>query len=207
VIRVLVGARSTSVRAALESMVRSSLLLEFAGTIDPYHLSSSRLTLSELSGDVMLIAVVDPNDNDWPALADLPIPVLLLLDSADSVLVSSALRSGIRGTISWDATPQEIEGAVHAVNAGLVVTTPASLAALLPVAQPLAEDFAEPLSDRELEVLDLLAEGLSNKLIAHRLSISEHTVKTHVASIFAKLGTSSRTEAVSQAIRRGLVML
>jgi DNA-binding NarL/FixJ family response regulator len=96
---------------------------------------------------------------------------------------------------------------VHAVNAGLVVTTPESLAELLPDAQPFAEQLAEPLSEREVEVLDLLAEGLSNKLIAHRLSISEHTVKTHIASIFAKLGASNRTEAVSQAIRRGLVML
>ena len=72
---------------------------------------------------------------------------------------------------------------------------------------PFGEELAEPLSARELEVLELVAEGLSNKLIAHGLNISEHTVKTHVASIFAKLGASSRTEAVSQAIRRGLVML
>jgi len=84
---------------------------------------------------------------------------------------------------------------------------PASLAELLPEQQPVADELAQPLSDRELEVLDRVAEGLSNKLIAHRLNISEHTVKTHVASIFAKLGASSRTEAVSQAIRRGLVML
>ena len=88
-----------------------------------------------------------------------------------------------------------------------MVTTPASLVELLPDAQPSAEELAEPLSDRELEVMGLLVEGLSNKLIAHRLSISEHTVKTHVASIFAKLGASSWTEAVSQAIRRGLVRL
>jgi DNA-binding NarL/FixJ family response regulator len=96
---------------------------------------------------------------------------------------------------------------VHAVNAGLAVTTPASLSDLLPDAPPFAAELAEPLSERELEVLDLMAEGLSNKLIAHHLSISEHTVKTHIASIFTKLGASNRTEAVSQAIRRGLVML
>ena len=96
---------------------------------------------------------------------------------------------------------------MHALNSGLVVTTPASLSDLLPNAPPFAAELAEPLSERELEVLDLLAEGLSNKLIAHRLTISEHTVKTHIASILAKLGASNRTEAVSQAIRRGLVML
>jgi DNA-binding NarL/FixJ family response regulator len=130
-------------------------------------------------------------------LVDLPIPVILFANTADSSLVSLALRSGVRGVISFDATPDEIEAAVHAVDAGLVVLAE----------PPIAQELAEPLTERELELLDLLAEGISNKLIAHRLSISEHTVKTHVASIFAKLGVSSRTEAVSQAIRRGLVML
>jgi DNA-binding NarL/FixJ family response regulator len=156
---------------------------------------------------VLLIGLGDPRDTDWTALADLPIPVVLLLDFGDAALVPSALRAGIRGAISSDATTEEIEGAIHAVNAGLVVTTPALLADALPSPPAFGEGFADPLSDRELEVLDRLAEGLSNKLIAHRLSISEHTVKTHVASILAKLGASSRTEAVSQAIRRGLVML
>jgi DNA-binding NarL/FixJ family response regulator len=130
-------------------------------------------------------------------LVDLPIPVILFANTADSSLVSLALRSGVRGVLSFDATPEEIEAAVHAVDAGLVVLAE----------PPIAQELAEPLTERELELLDLLAEGISNKLIAHRLSISEHTVKTHVASIFAKLGVSSRTEAVSQAIRRGLVML
>jgi len=198
VIRVLVAARSILV----ENAIRSSTSIEFAGRANP-----DQLTSSELSGDVLVMEVSNGDDHDWSALADLPIPVVLLLDLADSAPISSALRAGIRGVISWDATPQELEAAVHAVFAGLVVTTQTSLAELLPDTQPLAEELAEPLSGREMEVLDRLAEGLSNKLIAHHLNISEHTVKTHVASIFAKLGASSRTEAVSQAIRRGLVML
>jgi NarL family two-component system response regulator YdfI len=197
VIRVLLSSRSSHV----ENSIRSIPSLEFAGTIDPDHLPT------ELAGDVLLIEATNASDHDWPALADLPIPVVLLSDPADSALISLALRAGMRGAISWDATPQEIESAVHAVNAGLVVMTPGSIAELFHNPQEFAEQLAEPLSGRELQVLDLLAEGLSNKLLAHRLNISEHTVKTHVASIFAKLGASSRTEAVSQAIRRGLVML
>ena len=200
-IRISVAARSDSVRAALESAIRSSPLLEFAEAVDPTQFSPS-----ELSGDVLLIESEERTDHDWPALADLPIPVLLLLDSRDSNLPITALRSGIRGAISSDATPEEIESAVQALHAGLVVIAPPWLPTLLPAA-PMAGELAEPLSGRELEVLDLMAEGFSNKLIAHRLHISEHTVKTHVASIFGKLGTSSRTEAVSQAIRRGMVML
>jgi DNA-binding NarL/FixJ family response regulator len=68
-------------------------------------------------------------------------------------------------------------------------------------------ELPEPLTTREHEVLQLLAEGLSNKLVARRLRISEHTVKFHVSSIYAKLGATNRTEAVSHAARRGLVTL
>jgi two-component system, NarL family, response regulator YdfI len=198
VIRVFLASRSGQV----EHAIRSSASIELVGTIDPAHVSAS-----DLSGDVLLIEVEDSSDHDWRALAELPLPILLLLDTSNAGSLTSAFRAGIRGAIPSDATPHEIEGAVQAVNAGLIVATPALFAELLPETQFFAQDLAEPLSGRELEVLDLLAEGLSNKLIAHRLNISEHTVKTHVASIFAKLGSSSRTEAVSQAIRRGLVML
>jgi two-component system, NarL family, response regulator YdfI len=189
VIRVLIASRS----AELEDSVRASASLEFAGRVDP------SLTSAEYSGDVLLIELDGAVEHDWHALAELPISVIILVHAPDPAFINSVLRSGVRGAIHSDATPQEIESAVHAVNAGLVVTVPDFL--------PRAEELREPLSDRELEVLDLLSEGLSNKLIAHRLGISEHTVKTHVASIFVKLGATSRTEAVSQAIRRGLVML
>ena len=67
------------------------------------------------------------------------------------------------------------------------------------------EDFDEPLTPREVEVLELLAEGLSNKAIAERLGISDQTVKFHVAAICGKLGAANRTDVVRRAIRRGLV--
>src|SRR5262245_1473636 len=67
--------------------------------------------------------------------------------------------------------------------------------------------FAEPLTAREIQVLELLAEGLSNKRIAERLGISDQTVKFHVASISGKLGASNRTDAVRRAVRRGLISL
>jgi len=69
------------------------------------------------------------------------------------------------------------------------------------------EDFEEPLTPREIEVLELLAEGLPNKTIAARLGISDQTVKFHVAAICGKLGAANRTEAARRAIRRGLVSL
>jgi two-component system, NarL family, response regulator YdfI len=92
----------------------------------------------------------------------------------------------------------------------LLVFHPAEIQMLLPVvtpaSHPLAE-LAEPLTRREREVLQMLAAGLANKEIATRLNISDHTVKFHVASILGKLGATTRTEAVTDGIRRGLVLL
>ncbi len=195
-IRVVVAARSSVVRAGLESVVRSSSSLELAGALDWALINSA-----EFEADVLLMDPGDvlPEQSSQPAV--------LLLDTSDAALVSAALRSGIRGVISREATSEEIESAIQAVHAGLVAITAGSLTELLRDVRPAGDALAEPLSDRELEVLNLIAEGQSNKLIAHSLGISEHTVKTHVASILAKLGAGSRTEAVSQAIRRGLVML
>jgi DNA-binding NarL/FixJ family response regulator len=203
VIRVLVAARSSVVRAGLESVVRASASLELAGVLDTVLLSSA-----EFQAEVLLLEAGDIQPDRLPGLTeDVSMPVVLLLDTSDSTLLNSALRSGVRAVISREATPEEIESAIQAVHAGLIVIAPESLPELLLDVRPVAEALTEPLSDRELEVLDVIAEGLSNKLIAHRLGISEHTVKTHVASILAKLGAASRTEAVSLAIRRGLVML
>jgi DNA-binding NarL/FixJ family response regulator len=203
VIRVAVAARSSVVRAGLESVVRSSSALQLAGALD-----WALVNLTEFEADVLLLDAGDIAPDGFRVLAEgVSERVVLLLESSDSVLVSAALRSGIRGVISREATPEEIESAIQAVNAGLIVITAGSLPELLPEVRPAAQALSEPLSDRELEVLNLIAEGQSNKLIAHSLGISEHTVKTHVASILQKLGAGSRTEAVSQAIRRGLVML
>ncbi len=195
-IRVLVAARSSVVRAGLESVVRSSSSLQLAGALEFALINSS-----DFQADVLLLEADDIQPDE------LSLPVVLLLDISDTALVNSALRSGARAVISREATPEEIESAIQAVNAGLIVIAPESLPDLLQDVRPIADALTEPLSERELEVLDVIAEGLSNKLIAHRLGISEHTVKTHAASIFAKLGAASRTEAVSLAIRRGLVML
>jgi len=201
VIRVLVAARSSVVRAGLESVVRSSTSLQLAGSLDWALINSA-----EFEADVVLMEAGGVPAGGVP-IEEVSQPVVLLADVSDSALVDASLRSGIRGVISREATPEEIESAIQAVNVGLVVIPAGSLPDLLPDLRPPAQALAEPLSDRELEVLNLIAEGQSNKLIAHSLGISEHTVKTHVASILAKLGAASRTEAVSQAIRRGLVML
>lgn len=132
--------------------------------------------------------------------------ILLLSDDDRSVPVLRELAPRGWGVVSPDALPEEIGAAVTAVARGLVVMPRALTEQLLQ--EPAAlEDLSEPLTPREREVLDLLGIGLSNKMIARELHISEHTVKFHVSSIYVKLGVTNRAEAVSQGARRGLISL
>lgn len=119
-------------------------------------------------------------------------------------------------TLSWgvlpaDASVEELIAAVSALYNGLIVIHPhiaASLLARAPVSSiNEGEPLVEPLTAREQEVLQLIGQGLANKMIADRLHISEHTVKFHVSAIYAKLGVASRTEAVRAGARRGLIVL
>jgi DNA-binding NarL/FixJ family response regulator len=127
------------------------------------------------------------------------------------------------GMLPRDASGEEIVAAVGAVASGLVVLdrrAAGNLAAAAAAPSAASRSVAaasgslqalevrgDPLTARELEVLQLLAQGLANKTIAARLHVSEHTAKFHVASIMTKLGAASRTEAVTLAARRGLLIL
>jgi len=135
-------------------------------------------------------------------------PSVVLVDDPRAVWRSEvpAHDERARAILSRDATADEIVAAVVAVAAGLVAVQPHTLATSREFGAPGLGD-GERLSPRESEVLIQLARGAGNKQIAAALTISEHTVKFHLASIFAKLGVSSRTEAVTQGVRRGLIML
>lgn len=118
------------------------------------------------------------------------------------------------GVLGRDASVEEIVAAITAVGSGLLALDRRQAAALWAPQEPVIATGAhapapgdEPLTPREREVLQLLAEGLPNKLIAQRLHVSDHTVKFHVSSIMLKLNAASRTEAVTVAARRGLLIL
>jgi len=124
--------------------------------------------------------------------------------------VNRAMQLGIRGILPADVTPAQLVSALGAVAKGLVVLQPREPALALASSQARNGEPAElfePLTPREKEVLQMLASGLGNKQIAAHLKISEHTAKFHVAAILGKLGASSRTEAVSLGLRRGLILL
>ena len=141
-------------------------------------------------------------------------PVVLLIDTPPGSSPAEWLRRGVRAVLPRDAEPREIHAAIEAVAAGLAVIPASDVAALF--GQPARraarltgqlESPPAPLSPREREILALMAEGLVNKIIAARLGISEHTVKTHVASIFAKLDAETRAEAVAIGARNGVILL
>jgi two-component system, NarL family, response regulator YdfI len=135
--------------------------------------------------------------------------VALLTDEAAPVWVSQALRAGVRGVLRAEVSGQQLRAALDAIAHGLVVLYPSEVFTERKTeATPDGFGIAmEPLTPREKEVLQMLGQGRSNKQIAGGLKISEHTVKFHVASVLGKLGVSTRTEAVSLAMRRGLILL
>ncbi len=137
--------------------------------------------------------------------------ILFLTDNVDSVrpLLNSKVRTW--GVLSTDATEDELAAAIHAVGQGLWVGALGLVEGLLRFQRAGEssgeESLIEPLTAREKEVLQLMAQGLANKQIALSLAISEHTVKFHLSSLYAKLGISSRTEAVRRGIELGLISL
>lgn len=131
-------------------------------------------------------------------------PVVALVD--DQAEGVQALAAGAHGVLLRNATARRIHAALLAAAEGLFVVDEELSETLLTHARGEAA-LLEPLTSRELEVVQLLADGLTNKEIAHRLGISDHTVKFHLNGIMGKLGVETRTEAVVHAARLGIVAL
>jgi DNA-binding NarL/FixJ family response regulator len=180
--RVRIDASSPVVEAGLRALLEQQVGMQMSKS-------------GELADVLLSDRHFDEIDNDPP-----PLPVVLLTDQSPS----SMLRQGARGALPSNASPIEIRAALEAAAAGLLVL-PAQEMDSWPTPGPVLADTG--LTNREREVLRLLAEGVGNKEIAWRLSITEHTVKFHVSSLMSKLNAGSRTEAVTQGIRRGYVAL
>jgi DNA-binding NarL/FixJ family response regulator len=141
------------------------------------------------------------------------LPRVLMLTTFDlDKYAFAALKAGASGFLLKDVPPEELLFAIRAVCSGDSVVAPSTtrrlidqFAALLPSGDPGVSDVLADLTDREREVLTLVAQGLSNAEIAHRLFVSEATVKTHVGRVLAKLGLRDRVQAVVYAYEHGLV--
>ncbi|HJU29449.1 MAG TPA: response regulator transcription factor [Candidatus Binataceae bacterium] len=196
-IRALVVTTSALLRTGLESLV------EIAGAAAS--IEEAAALVSDLDPDLIIVEWDRDDARELIELAAESPPVLALVPDPQPSWSHEALRAGVRGIVPRDSSTAEISAAIEAAAAGLVVIHPQAVEAVAVRAAP--HDAAESLSPREIEVLRLIAEGASNKVIAWRLNISEHTVKFHVNSILSKMNAGSRTEAVMLGLRRGLIPL
>lgn len=203
-LRLLLIADDPLARAGL-----AALLADLDGCLLINQISSAALTadsplpFSNPQPDVIIWDLGwDPAD--FPDWQEITIPIVALL--ADESGASEAWAAGGRALLPRDVDAETLLAAARAATQGLLVLDPQLAADLLPAAE---SDLApiEELTPRESEVLQLLAEGLTNKAIAQQLHISNHTVKFHVNAILRKLRAQSRTEAVVKATRMGLILL
>ena len=170
------------------------------------------LTQAErLRPDVILMDLVMPHLDGVGAMRELRrrmpgIRVVALTSFLDEERLLPAIQAGAAGYLLKDAEPAEVVRAVRAANEGQAIIAPAAAARLVEaIAQSQGPSPRERLTPREREVLELIANGRSNKLIALELGISEKTVKAHVGRVLAKLGVADRTQAALLAVREGLV--
>lgn len=191
VLKVAVQAAYPSVRAGLRAMLAAAPGLELSFGLDD-------------QADVVVADLEEgATEEEWPAG-----PSVLLVASPVEFAQMHITGDTPRAYLLKEATADDLAAAVSAVARGLVVFDPAlaTLMANRPHEQPLLLKGSK-LSEREVEVLGLVAAGLPNKGIARELGISEHTVKFHVGTILGKLGAASRTEAVTLAVRGGMLPL
>lgn len=131
--------------------------------------------------------------------------VVMVTGSADDRVLVGAIDAGCSGFVTKDQVVGEVASAVRSAAAGEALITPAMLARLLPKMRPSARRVGDDLTQRELEVLRLLALGLTNRAIADELLLSLHTVRNHVQAVLTKLGGHSKLEAVAIAVRGGVI--
>ncbi len=205
-IRILLVDDHTVVRQGLRMFLALEAGLEVIGEAEN-GAEAVRLA-KELKPDVVLMDLLMPVMDGITAIGvlrrELPETEIIALTSVlEDEKVIGAVRAGAIGYLLKDTQAEELCRAIKAAAAGQVQLSPQAAARLMREVK--APESPETLTERETEVLRLLARGQSNKEIAQSLTIGEKTVKTHVSNILAKLGVPSRTQAALYAVRIGLV--
>ena len=203
-IRVLLIAPIPAMRAGLRALI-SDADIQIAGeatrldSIDP----------TQIEADVLIYASVSASSLDL--LPDSVSSASLLILCNEPSSFAPALRSQGRawGILPLEVTREELLASIHALAEGLIVGSIPLMRKLLNRTdeETTFEELLSPLTDREVEVLNLLALGHQNKQIALALGISDHTVKFHVSSIYNKLNATNRAEAIRRGVRSGLISL
>ncbi|CAN5539051.1 response regulator transcription factor [soil metagenome] len=205
-VRILIIAGDPLARAGLAALLATQPTLTIVGQVAP-----GADLVTQVGAYQPTVILWDLGWNPVTALEALTeltedgLPVLALIQ--DETQTSVVWAAGARGLLLRDAKLEAVAAALVGLAQGLAVLDPGLANGVMVSSGATPHLLAEPLTPRELEVLKRMAEGLSNKLIARELEISEHTIKFHVNAILGKLGAQSRTEAVVRATRAGLILL
>ncbi len=172
---------------------------------------------SELHPNIVLMDLRMPEMDGVEAMrrissSDPQVNFIVLTTYDTDEYIFDAIEAGAKGYLLKDASREELFNAVRSVHRGESLIHPSVAARVLERFAQLSRQAGQPaagalISERELEVLQLMSKGAANKEIAASLSISESTVKTHVANIFQKLDVTDRTQAVTQAMQKGIIRL
>ncbi len=213
-IRVFVIAPTTMMRAGLQTMLTNAEMRVVGEAAEPasFFAALPDIDVLVIADEKVLEGVARTIGSDQSE-GTIAIVVLSNNDEYPASLLRSLSLSGW-SIVPLDVSTARLQAAIVAAAQGFVsLPAPAAerilgqLGQRVPIEAMNIDSPDEPLTLREREVLEMVSRGLSNKMIARRLSISEHTVKFHVSSIYTKLGAASRTDAVSRGVRRGLITL
>ena len=206
-VRILISDDHPVVRAGLRGMLSSELDFEVEG--EAQNGKEAVALTGELRPDVVLMDLRMPEMDGVTAIGRIKekqpeVQILVLTTYESDADIIRAVEAGATGFLLKDAPREELFAAIKAAAAGNSPLSPAVAARLM---RRMRGPAAEALSVREIEVLELVARGTSNKEIATPLWISETTVKSHMLHIFDKLGVADRTAAVTAALKRGIIRL
>jgi two-component system, NarL family, response regulator LiaR len=167
-----------------------------------------------LKPDVILLDLMMPRMDGVEAITEIKkdweeAHIIVLTSFSDDEKVFSAIRSGALGYLLKDSSPQDLLNAIHTVAKGEGFLSPSIASKVMREINqpPKLPPTKDPLTERENEILQLVAQGLTNDQIAERLVVSERTVRTHVSNILAKLQLANRTQAALYALKEGLASL
>lgn len=212
IIKVLIADDHAVVREGLRALIATEPGMEVAGEAEDG--IEAVFKARSLQPDVILMDLVMPRKDGLEAISEIKqqnpeARVLVLTSFAEDEMVFPAIKSGALGYLLKDSSPQELLQAIRDVYRGESFLHPTIARKLIrelrqPSDLPPAE---EPLTEREVDVLKLVARGLTNQEIAQKLFVSERTVRTHVSNILGKLHLANRTQAALYALREGLARL